>query len=137
MSDTNSDGEEVRRKKQKRLCVYRDQWENTYDFLSKVSGNPFKAFCKICRKEFSISHGGLNDIKRHTTGPDHQRLEKMSKKNQTLSTFLQRDILTTDDENIIAAELVQVYHGAKHSIPYTTTTDCHGKLCSVIFLENH
>ncbi|KAL0852281.1 hypothetical protein ABMA28_000489 [Loxostege sticticalis] len=126
MSDTKSDSEEeVKRKKQKRLCVYRDQWENTFDFITKDSANAHRAFCKICRKGFSISHGG----------PDHQKLEKLSKKNQTLSMFLNRDILTTDDEKIIAAELVQVYHGAKHSIPYTTT-DCNGKLCSVIFPDS-
>jgi len=118
-------------KKSKRMCSFKPEWEK-FDFLKRVDGDIHKAFCKICSRSFLISHGGLNDIKRHVNVPEHQRREKTCKSNQSFQMFLKRDVLTSEEEKVLAAELVKVYHGVKHNIAYTTI-DCDSKLCPVIF----
>ena len=115
--DLDTDNEKaMQSKKRKRMCTYRREWESTYNFLKNVDGNVHKAFCEICTKSFGISHGGLNDVKRHIAISEHRRGENTRKSNQTLQMFLKRDILTTDEEKVLASELVKVYHGVKHNI---------------------
>ncbi|KAL4126210.1 hypothetical protein QTP88_010436 [Uroleucon formosanum] len=58
-------------------------------------------------KSFMISHGVLNDVKRHTTV----------------------------EEKVIAAELTKVYHGVNHNMSYNSI-DCDSKLSSVIFNDS-
>lgn len=138
MSDSetiDSDSEKVKFKKCKRMCSYRQEWENSYPFLKKVDTNVHKAFCNVCMKSFMISHGGLNDVKRHVSVPEHQRGERARKSTQTLQQFLKRDVLTTDEEKVIAAELTKVYHGVNHNMSYNSI-DCDSKLCPVIFNDS-
>jgi len=42
------------------------------------------------------------------------RRERAQKNNQNLQQFLKRDVLTTVEEKVIAAELTNVYHGVNH-----------------------
>lgn len=92
------------------MCFYRQEWEQSYPFLKRVDTNVHKAFCNVCMKSFMISHGGLNDVKRHISVPEHLRGERARKNTQTLQQFLKRDVLTTVQEKVIAAELTKVYH---------------------------
>lgn len=133
-SDSDDSGNEnaVKTKKCKRMCSYRQEWENTFHFLKKVDGNVHKAFCDICRKSFLISHGGLHDIKRHVTAPEHQRGKRTLKGNQTLLKFIKGDLMTSEEEKVVAAELAKTYHRVKHSISYASA-DCDAKLCPTIF----
>ena len=45
------------------------------------------AYCKLCESDFNISHGGLNDIKRHVEGTKHQNKLKDISTNSTLMSF--------------------------------------------------
>lgn len=135
MAESNNEEITVKIKKVKRMCTYREEWENDYKCIKKDPNNSFRAFCQICNKGFSVSHGGLNDVKRHVAGPDHQRGEKTIKKNQTLQYFMKRDQMTSEEEKVIAAELVKVYHTVRHSLSYMST-DCDAKLSSTIFPDS-
>ena len=46
------------------------------------------SLCKLCSSDFSITHGGFNDIKRHVEGLNHQRRLKQS----TLLLFLENQV---------------------------------------------
>ncbi|XP_036375006.1 uncharacterized protein LOC118771200 [Megalops cyprinoides] len=66
-----------RAKKEKRLQKYRRAWENNYQWLECVRENVYKANCTVCHRVFSISHGGICDIKQHASGENHRRSERL------------------------------------------------------------
>lgn len=82
-----------------------------------------------------ISHGGLNDVKRYVSVPEHLRGERAQKNTQNLQQFLKRDVLTTVEEKVIAAELIKVYHGVSHNMS-CNSIDCDSKLSSIIFNDS-
>ena len=63
-------------KKPKRLCKFRNEWNTSYSFISKVQGKCYKAFCTLCKQEFTISHAGLSDVKQHVSGAEHKKNER-------------------------------------------------------------
>ena len=52
---------------------YRREWEEEHPWLDSVSGNEYKGNCKVCRRVFSVAHGGLSDIRQHAAGEQHRR----------------------------------------------------------------
>ena len=62
-----------RLKKARRVQKYRKEWEEGNPWLERVVENDLKANCKACRKVFSISHGGVTDVKQHAAGELHRR----------------------------------------------------------------
>jgi hypothetical protein len=38
-------------------------WTTTYAFISSVTCNSHCAYCRFCRREFGIGHGGESDLK--------------------------------------------------------------------------
>ena len=52
-------------KKKKRLQKYRQEWEEANPWVCRVTGDEYKANCTVCRRVFSVAHGGLSDIKQH------------------------------------------------------------------------
>ena len=50
---------------------FRSSWRLPPHITASPKGSRF-AFCKGCTSNFCISHGGLNDIKRHVDGPAHK-----------------------------------------------------------------
>lgn len=44
-----------------RLTNYNTNWQNDYNWLCNCvyTSDEYKACCKLCKKEFTISHGGL------------------------------------------------------------------------------
>lgn len=51
---------------------FRSRWRVPPHIAASSKGGRF-AFCKVCTSNFCISHGGLNDIKRHVDGPVNKR----------------------------------------------------------------
>ena len=78
-------------KKVKRLQKYRHEWEEAYPWLSSVRGEApgdlYKANCNACRRIFSVSHGGLSDIKQHASGEQHSRNVRSQKNQSVVSQF--------------------------------------------------
>ena len=60
--------------KRKRLQKFRREWEEARPWLDSVSGDVYKANCKMCRRGFSVWHCRLSDIWQHAaTGEQHCR----------------------------------------------------------------
>ena len=121
-------------KKPKRLCKFRNEWNNSYSFISKVQGNCYNAFCTLCKREFTISHGGLSDVNLHVSGAEHKKNDRTVASNAVVNKFFVKPF-TTQHQQVIAAELTSVYHAVKHHHSYAST-DCGNKLAPSIFCDS-
>jgi hypothetical protein len=52
-------------------CTVIKDWPQkyNYNFVELVVDGDSRVRCKICDKNFPVSHGGENDITRHAAGP--------------------------------------------------------------------
>ncbi|CAJ1064635.1 uncharacterized protein LOC102077137 [Xyrichtys novacula] len=64
------------------------KWEADFKWLESVQGDPFKANCTVCRRQFIVSHGGFSDIRQHAAGENHKRLVKQKRSQGALTQFL-------------------------------------------------
>ncbi|XP_063355484.1 signal transducer and activator of transcription 1-alpha/beta-like isoform X2 [Pelmatolapia mariae] len=76
------------RKGKKRLQKYREEWEKENTWLKKVRDNTYKAHCTVCRRTFSIGHGGLTDLKQHASSGGHMKNMRDVKARGTLDQFV-------------------------------------------------
>lgn len=69
--------------------VYRTQYTEKYPCI-KSTKRPDFVRCEICLSEFSIRHGGLNDVERHCEGNRHKSRGEMVEEPK-ISTFFSSD----------------------------------------------
>ena len=110
--------------KKKRLCSYNKQWEAKKTWVKPVSGDSTKAFCTLCRREFSIGHGGENDLTQHASTEMHKKAT-LAKGASNIGAFFVTS--TAENDKIAASEASYVYHTVKHGLSYNST-DCLVKL---------
>jgi hypothetical protein len=48
------------------------------------------AFCSICSVDFSVAHGGRNDVSKHVKGKKHEERVLASKNSYTMKQFLNK-----------------------------------------------
>lgn len=116
----------------KRLCSYNKQWETKKPWVKPVSGDVTKAYCTVCRREFSISHGGENDLSRHA-GYEMHKKAILAKGASNIGAFFAAT--TGENEKIAASEATLVYHTVKHALSYNST-DCIAKLNGTLFSDS-
>lgn len=127
---------EKKKKITKRLTKYNTIWERDHEWLS-MTKNEYKAFCRLCKKDFSVSHGGLNDVLKHSKGVSHIKIVS-SRASNSLMTYFSKPA-TLDLENaykIAATEICSVYHTVKHSLSYNSM-DCYHKLLPMLFSDSN
>ena len=73
------------------------------------------AFCKVCTSNFCISHGGLNDIKRHVDGPVHKRKLTEMDLNPHIDSFI---LDKAHAKKVTSAELMMSQFIAAHNLPF-------------------
>lgn len=76
------------RKKQRRMQKYRVEWEKANDWVEKVRENSYKAHCTVCRRVFSIAHGGVADLKQHAFSDGHKKNTRDTTRRRTLDQFV-------------------------------------------------
>jgi hypothetical protein len=76
---SSSDDEQLKQcdttppKKRKRLCRFNPAWLKEFSWCREVPSNRFEVECKLCRRIFSVGHGGKNDISSHNKSDFHKR----------------------------------------------------------------
>ncbi|KAG1680073.1 hypothetical protein GQR58_012671 [Nymphon striatum] len=99
----------VSAKKQKYTCKYKDEWTNEYGVIRKSNNKGIGfAFCTLCSNDFSVSHGGKNDIQR-------QEVELSQLRFAAMATMKNEDRSINDDD------LEQLRKAALDSIPLKNT----------------
>lgn len=64
---------DITKKKVKRLCTFRECWLDEYSWIQPTE-NKNRVYCIICEKDFGVSYGGKNDVKRHEEAKTHQKM---------------------------------------------------------------
>ncbi|XDV11958.1 hypothetical protein PO909_000735 [Leuciscus waleckii] len=81
MDQEDADGQN-HQPKPRTLCRYLSKWETTFHYLTSSHEGPHYAYCKMCRCNFSVGHGGKNDVSQHDKSLKHKRA------NHTLGQYL-------------------------------------------------
>ncbi|XP_077056086.1 uncharacterized protein LOC143707244 [Siphateles boraxobius] len=79
------------------------------------------AFCKFCNCDFSISHGGRNDVCQHEKSAKHKRGQEGLKHAQAMSAFVTRN--ATEADQVTCAEVKMAMLCAKNNIPFSFHND--------------
>ena len=77
-------------KKKRREQSYSSKYGEEFSFITNSKVSSLHAFCKPCRKDINISHGGRLDIVQHSKTAVHLRNLKMGeegKKSQIMTSF--------------------------------------------------
>ena len=93
-----------------------------------------RVFCSLHSKDFSVSHGGLSDIKQHENSNLHKTNSKSVASSQILNTFFIKPN-TIESQKIALAELIKVYHNIKHNLSYNSL-DCSLKLMPKLYPDS-
>ena len=51
---------------------WQDAWADKYPGVRKSPKGESFALCSICQDDFSVSHGGRNDVEKHIAGKKHK-----------------------------------------------------------------
>lgn len=152
MNEVDSDGsdsskpEDITPKKKAklgkhRLTKYSSNWQNDHNWLCNVKSDEYKAYCKLCKKEFTISHGGLHDVVKHSKTSGHSKITS-SRAARNITSYFQAPGSSTSDRDLeeimyktSAAEITSIYHTVKHSLSYNSM-DCFQKLLPLMYADS-
>ncbi|KAF7200794.1 transcript variant X1 [Nothobranchius furzeri] len=102
-------------KKSKKSCKYLEKWDSRMGLSH--------AFFKICSCDFSVSHGGRNDVSHHEKSTKHKRWLEAQKHAQTMSAFVTRN--TTEADQVMNAEVKMAMLCARNNASITFCDDFH------------
>ena len=67
--------------------TYCSYWEEESKWILKIKSDQCSAFCKVCKKPFSISESGIGEVKSHHRSKKHlERLDKLQNGKQRTFT---------------------------------------------------
>ena len=137
MADTEAgDGQQPKKKKYLiRFKSRREQWILVYPFLRESKRGETYALCSICNTDFSIGHGGENDIKRHVALNKHVQTVAAPKSTQNVSNFFAGSSSSCTEDKIIKAELLFTGFLCEHNLPISTA-DHSGKMFKRMFPDS-
>lgn len=92
------EGGGVPAKKARSLCKYLTKWEEAYAHLRKSYVCQSNLFCKICHRDFGVSHGGKSDASQHEKSAKHKRKQEAQKQALPMTTFITRNISEAEQE---------------------------------------
>ena len=89
-------------------------------FVSSSTKGARYAYCQLCAKHFTVSHGGINYIKRHVEGAVHQQKYKDSQSCASISSLFggnqQQRLIHAS--NVLSAEIKMTQFIAVHNLPF-------------------
>lgn len=119
-------------KKTKWNVKFNNEWSKTYSWI--VRGKDItQAKCTACESQFTINHGGENDIIKHMRTEKHKKNTTTNTQGKKIDTFFSKNNLDTD--LTAQAECAFVFHSIKHAHSYLSA-DCAGKLFKTIFKDS-
>ena len=121
-------------KGKRRMVSYSRNITEMFPFITKA-GMDHYVNCSICKKDFSIGHGGLNDVKRHVLSKSHVNSAAVKKQQPTVSSLFKSCDYTPIQLATIAAEVKFSNFLVEHNLPLATA-DHAGDLFRSMFLNS-
>jgi hypothetical protein len=122
----------------KKVCQaggkFRASWKLSVGITASSKGSQY-AHCKLCMSDFSVAHGGLNDITRHTKGPTHQRRFKDSSSTQGIASMVGQPSQLSHTRKVTSAEVVMSNFIAMHNLSFQSA-DHLSQLFTVMFPDS-
>ena len=136
MADAEAgDGQQPKKKKFLiRFKSRREQWILVYPFYENLKGGNLCSLQHL-QYNFSIGHGGENDIKRHVALNKHVQTVAALKSTQNVSKFFAGSSSSCTEDKIIKAELLFTGFLCEHNLPISTA-DHSGKLFKRMFPDS-
>ena len=118
-SDTHRNNDAKSGSNNRRKQKFRENYAKEYPgiIVKSCKGEGY-AYCTICRCDFTVSSGGLNDITRHIKNGKHTDNAKLSKEIPKISNFF-----TTENDvyNVTNAEVLFTEFIIEHSLPISVS----------------
>lgn len=71
----------------KRPTRFNPDWKNEFSWVDSVPGDIYRAYCKLCKKSFSIAGQGYTKVKDHIKNLKHVESEKINKQRNSASSI--------------------------------------------------
>ena len=71
-------------------CSFKDKWAIERAWVSKSDKGTAFCFCKCCQRHFSISHAGINNVKKHENTDLHKRSNQAGKQSSINNFMLKK-----------------------------------------------
>ncbi|KAK4884488.1 hypothetical protein RN001_000759 [Aquatica leii] len=115
----------------RRKCKYNEAFENSYPCVKKSKDNDvYKAYCTICRKDFSIQNKGKYDVQQHVLTKTHKDYAAASTSAKLNNFFARKD--STEELDSIRQEILWSYHNVNHNLSFRNM-DCTSTLIKSSF----
>ena len=121
-SSGEGSGSPVRKKRKSAMVTgggkFRSGWELPPYIAESTKGEKF-AFCKLCSSHFIVSHGGFNDVTRHTNVLPHGQRLKDAQGTTSIASAFSRGHADTSAK-VISAEIMMSQFIAMHNLSFQT-----------------
>ena len=100
-----------------KICTsqkFRKEYTERFPVIRSSKRGENYAFCTCCSSDISISHGGINDIRKHINAKKHQANSEAAK-GSTISDFLAST--SSSNVSVIRAETLFTDFIIEHSLP--------------------
>ncbi|KAJ8032743.1 Zinc finger MYM-type protein 6 [Holothuria leucospilota] len=96
---------------------FKEEYTRKWPIITESTVDVFHAFCTKCQVNFSISHGGLNDIAKHVGSAKHRQIAmSVQEHSGRLHRFFASD-RSTEGEQVIRAEVLFSDFIVEHNLP--------------------
>ena len=107
--------------KEKKYCVkFDNSWCNKFKFIQKSRKGEGFALCTVCGSEFSVAHGGENDINRHNDTSQHKGIVDTTQRQRKRTNFGASSATANLDKNVVKTELLFSGFLVEHNLPLIT-----------------
>ena len=103
-----TDNSEPAPSENKKYCVkFNNSWCNKFKFIQKSrKGEGFASLCTVYESDFSIAHGGENDINRHKDTSKHKEYVDAAQQQRKLTNFGGSSVAANLNQKVKKAELL-------------------------------
>ncbi|KAL8577304.1 hypothetical protein ACOMHN_048358 [Nucella lapillus] len=110
-------------KKQCREQTFRPEYTQRAPCIRPFPQNAKRAWCDYCKVDFTVSHGGWNDVQNHLVTVGHERKSAAKNNTSALSAFgfTQEKEMTDKELQVIKAETLFSHFWVEHNLPISAS----------------